>query len=271
MQILWRHNFYCCCCLQWTNFECRVSVLLTLISLEPDTISRNGQRRSFMFLMHFHTRKYKFSFRIHSKTAFLLIIFGNRKRWNSGIVNRMQNFLEIGRTERVFHLFHLFHSREWNSWKRRNSSNSGNKSGWTLDLYSGIEWFLFHLNWNRWFGILIPGIPLPEKSQKEWVLSCLELRFRLLAIDNSLHSGLSLAFRQYKLHNIFIFGMAYTKAIILESMDLKESQVFWKSHRVNQSSNVQWIRSVSQFWYRLCTETYVEVCLVLEKNQIKNF
>ena len=27
MQTLWRHNFdCCCCCLQWVNFECRVSV-----------------------------------------------------------------------------------------------------------------------------------------------------------------------------------------------------------------------------------------------------
>ena len=83
-------------------------------------------------------------------TAFLLIIFGNRKRWNSGIVNGMQNFFGMGRTGRVFHLFHLFYSREWNSWKRRNSWNSGDRFGWTLDFYSGIEWFLFHLNWNRW-------------------------------------------------------------------------------------------------------------------------
>ena len=44
-----------------------------------------------------------------SKTAFLLIIFGNRKRWITGIVNGTQNFLGIGRTGRVFHLFRLFH------------------------------------------------------------------------------------------------------------------------------------------------------------------
>ena len=43
-----------------------------------------------------------------TKTAFLLIIFGNRKRWNRGIVNGMQH-LGISRTERVFHLFYLFH------------------------------------------------------------------------------------------------------------------------------------------------------------------
>ena len=42
-------------------------------------------------------------------------------------------------------------------------------------------------------------------------LSCLETRFRLLAVDNSLHSSLNLAFRQYKLHSIF-FGMAYDLA-----------------------------------------------------------
>ena len=40
-------------------------------------------------------------------------------------------------------------------------------------------------------------------------LSCLETRFRLLAVDNSLHSSLNLTFKQYKLHNIFIIRMAY--------------------------------------------------------------
>ena len=39
------------------------------------------------------------------QTVFLLIIFGNRKRWNRGIVNGMQHFLGLGRTGRVFHLF----------------------------------------------------------------------------------------------------------------------------------------------------------------------
>ena len=81
-----------------------------------------------------------------TKTAFLFIISGNRKRWNKGIVNGMQRFSGIGRTGRVFHLFCLFHLREWNSW------NSGDRYRfrWTLDFYSRIEWFLFHLNWNRW-------------------------------------------------------------------------------------------------------------------------
>ena len=36
-----------------------------------------------------------------SKTAFLLIVFGNRKKWNRGIVNGMQHFLGIGGTGRV--------------------------------------------------------------------------------------------------------------------------------------------------------------------------
>ena len=40
-------------------------------------------------------------------------------------------------------------------------------------------------------------------------LSCLETRFRLLCVDDLLHSSLNLVFRQYQLHNIFIFGMAY--------------------------------------------------------------
>ena len=80
-----------------------------------------------------------------SMTEFLLIIFGNRKRWNRW--NRKQHFLGIARTGRVFH---LFHPREWNSWKSKNSWNSSDRFGWTLDFYSGIEWFLSHLNWNRW-------------------------------------------------------------------------------------------------------------------------
>ena len=40
-------------------------------------------------------------------------------------------------------------------------------------------------------------------------LSCCETRFRLLCHWYLFHSSLNLAFRQCKLHNIFIFGMAY--------------------------------------------------------------
>ena len=61
-----------------------------------------------------------------TKTVFLLIIFGNRKRWNRGIVNGMQHVLGIGRTGRVFH---LFNPREWNSWKSRNNWNSDDRFG----------------------------------------------------------------------------------------------------------------------------------------------
>ena len=46
-------------------------------------------------------------------------------------------------------------------------------------------------------------------------LSCCETRFRLLCRWYLLHSSLNLAFRQCKLHNIFIFGMAYCLAAIL--------------------------------------------------------
>ena len=81
-------------------------------------------------------------------TAFLLIIFGNRNRWNRWIVNGMWHFLGIGRTGKVFHLFRLFHLREWNGWKSRNSWNSVDRFGWIMDFYSGIEWIPFHLNWN---------------------------------------------------------------------------------------------------------------------------
>ena len=74
-----------------------------------------------------------------TETAFLLIIFRNRKRWNRGIVNGMQQFSGIGRTGRVFHLFRLFYLREWNSWKSRNYWNSSDRFGWTLNFYSGID------------------------------------------------------------------------------------------------------------------------------------
>ena len=80
------------------------------------------------------------------KTAFLCITFGNWKRCNKETVNGITFF---GNRYNC-HLFHLFHPREWNSWKSRNSCNSGDRFGWTLDFYSGIQWFLFHLNWNRW-------------------------------------------------------------------------------------------------------------------------
>ena len=74
-----------------------------------------------------------------NKTAFLLIIFGNRRRWNRGIVNEMQHFWGIGRTGRVFQLFHVFHLSEWNSWNSKNSWNSGHRIRMTLDFYSEIE------------------------------------------------------------------------------------------------------------------------------------
>ena len=84
----------------------------------------------------------KYSYMVLIKTVFLLIIFRNR--------NGMQHFLGIGRTGRVFHLFHLFHRRERNSWKSRNSWNGVDRFGWALDFYPRTEWFLCHLNWNRW-------------------------------------------------------------------------------------------------------------------------
>ena len=77
----------------------------------------------------------------------------------------MQCFLGIGRTGRVFHLFCLFHLREWNSWKSKNSWNSGDRFRWTLDRNRMIS-VPFELEWVE-LGILIPGILLPEKSQKE--------------------------------------------------------------------------------------------------------
>ena len=61
----------------------------------------------------------------------------------------------------------------------------------------------------KWPKYAIPKIKLLHN------LSCLETRFRQLAVDNSLHSSLNPAFRQYKLHNIFIFGMAHLPYKIL--------------------------------------------------------
>ena len=51
-------------------------------------------------------------------------------------------------------------------------------------------------------------------------LSCIETRFRLLCVDSLLHRSLNLAFRQRKLHNNFIFGVAYSK-----KSSKKETQV----------------------------------------------
>ena len=91
-----------------------------------------------------------------------MIIFWNRKRWNRGIVNRMQHFLGIGKTGRAFHLFRLFCIE----------SGIAGRAGiaGTVVIDVGL---LFQ---NRMIsvpfeleqvelGTLIPGIPLPEKSQ----------------------------------------------------------------------------------------------------------
>ena len=98
------------------------------------------------------------------KTAFLLTIIRNRKRWNRGIVNGMWQFLGVGWARTVLHLFRLFHLREWNSWKSRNGWSSCDRFGWTLDIYSRIEWFLFHLNWNRWSSECLFQVSLFLKS-----------------------------------------------------------------------------------------------------------
>ena len=76
--------------------------------------------------MSFTVKKKKFPVESYVLDCIPLIIFGNRKRWNRGIVTGMQNFLGIGRTGRVFH---LFHPRDWNSWKGRNSWNRGDRFG----------------------------------------------------------------------------------------------------------------------------------------------
>ena len=48
--------------------------------------------------------------------------------------------------------------------------------------------------------------------------SCLETRLKLLSIESLLHSSLNLAFTHGKLHNIIVFGMAYSIAAVIEKM-----------------------------------------------------
>ena len=65
---------------------------------------RLGSRKSFRKMPNtFH-----FPHEVSVSNRAFLIIFENRKSWNRGIVNRMQHFLGMGRTGRVFHLFRLF-------------------------------------------------------------------------------------------------------------------------------------------------------------------
>ena len=72
---------------------------------------------------------------------------------------------------------------------------------------SGTSWNLNTQNFHKWktFQYAIPKINMLHN------LSCLETRFRLLCRWYLLHSSLNLVFRQHKLHNLFIFGMAYRK------------------------------------------------------------
>ena len=46
-----------------------------------------------------------------TKTAFLLIIFGNRKRWNRGIINGMQYFWEYVELEE-YSIFSIYSTSE---------------------------------------------------------------------------------------------------------------------------------------------------------------
>ena len=93
-------------------------------------------------------------------------------------------FLGIGRTGRVFHLFCPFHLREWNSWKNWNSSD---RFRWTLDFHSGMTSVPFEMEQVE-VGMLIPVIPLPEKSQKECSLSKQLIQDLDYSIPLTLHS-----------------------------------------------------------------------------------
>ena len=128
-----------------------------------------------------------------TKTAFLLIIFRNRQRWNRRIVNGMQHVLGIGRTGRVFHLFFLFHLGDWNSWKSRNTWNSSDRSRRTLDFYSRIERFLFHLNWNMWslkclfqLFLFLKSLKRSAVQESLWKKACLTINTYRTAVSPTL-------------------------------------------------------------------------------------
>ena len=76
--------------------------------------------------------------------------------------------------------------------------------------------FTNHQIWNQYFNgqYAIPKINVLDN------LSCCETRFRLLCRWYLLHSSLYLAFRQCKLHSIFIFEMAHFLALCISKHNL---------------------------------------------------
>ena len=56
-------------------------------------------------------------------------------------------------------------------------------------------------------------------------LSCCDTRFRLLCRSYLLHSSINLAFRQCNLHNILIFGMAYSSLFVKSQEPLQRRVV----------------------------------------------
>ena len=82
---------------------------------------------------------------------------------------------------------------------------------------------IFHISL---FAALVFGRSLKIRHSENINITELKLsrkRFKLLAVDNSLHSSLNLAFKQYKLHNIFIFRMAY-RSFVGDSFELFSTQ-----------------------------------------------
>ena len=84
-------------------------------------------------------------------------------------------------------------------------------------------------------------------------LSCCETRFRLPCRWYLLHSSLNLLFRQHKLHNIFIFGMAYW-------FDDE-----WKALLTRNSS----IRNLYSTLYLITIEIQQANCFITLENKIK--
>ena len=80
---------------------------------------------------------------------------------------------------------------------------------------------IFHISL---FAALVFGRSLKIRhSENITELKLSRKRFRLLAVDNSLHSSLNLVFKQYKLHYIFIFRMAY-RSFVGDSFELFSTQ-----------------------------------------------
>ena len=118
---------------RWVKLINLKSALRTKTFLSLDLgISKNILQIGASKLKFMHTLQVLGRIKVQSpsKTTFLLIIFGNKKRWNIRIVNGMQHFLGIGRAS-IYSVYSISEI-EWNSLKSRESWNSGDRFRWTL-------------------------------------------------------------------------------------------------------------------------------------------